>query len=179
MWCILNGKANALTSNGSDGVFVGGPRTVMAAASGLDDIHLGAKATLSFLNLSAPTAVDSITGAANATIAIAGLGNTSVTAGAGSETFVVDTSAGNVTLNAGLQADDVFSFTKGSATGMARTLVVNFAAGDQVLLHGYTGYNVMALTGPQSGSMLALSDGSQVTFNNVANATLMAALKVT
>ncbi len=172
----LSGTKNTLTSNGTDGVLVGGPSTVTAAAGGMDDITLLKGASLSFVNGSA-TAVDSITGAANTTVAVAGMGHTSVTAGAGPESFVVDTAAGNVTLNAGLQADDVFSFVKDTATGSNRTLVVNFAAGDQVLLHGYTGYNVTTLTGTQSGSLLALSDGSQVTFNNVSSTTLLAALK--
>ncbi len=174
----LNGVKNALTSNGIDGVAVGGPSTVTAAASGVDAITLTKGATLSFVNGSALTAVDSITGAANTAVAVAGTGNTSVTAGVGPETFVIDTSSGNVTLNAALQSDDVFAFVKDVAAGTNRSLVVNFAAGDQVLLHGYTGYNVTALTGSQSGSVLALSDGSQVTFNNVSGATLIAALKV-
>ena len=175
----LTGVKNTLTSNGTDGVVVGGPSTVTATASGLDSITLLKGASLSFVNGSTLPAVDSITGAANTTIAVAGMGNTSVTSGTGPETFIVDTAAGNVTLNAGLAKDDIFSFVKDTAAGTNKTLVLSFAAGDQVLLHGYTGYNVTALTGTQSGSVLALGDGSQVTFNSVSGATLMAALKVT
>ena len=175
---MLNGSQNTLNSYGADAVLVGGPSTVTAAASGLDNIVVAPKALLTFTNGSSLASVDSITGSAGATIAVAGVGNTSVTSGTGAETFVVDTSAGNVTLNASLNADDVFSLVRNVAAGSNKTLVLNFAAGDQVLLHGYVGYNITALSGSQSGSLLALSDGSQVTFNNVSSATVIAALKL-
>ena len=175
---FLDGSSNSLTTNGSDGVWVGGPSTVTAAASGLDHIVLARGATLSFINGSASSAVDSITGAANGSVAVAGMGNTSVTAGAGAETFYVDTAAGNVTLNANSNAADVLVFVRDGPSSTNQTNVTMFAKGDAVLLHGYGGYNISSLTGNPSGSVLSLSDGSQVTFNNASAATLTAAVKL-
>jgi hypothetical protein len=174
----LNGAKNTLTSNGSDGVMVGGPSTITAAFGGLDNIVMTTGTTLSFINGSAPSAVDSVTGAANATIAVAGTGNTSITAGTGPESFFVDTASGNVTLGANLHATDMFTFTANGSAGTNQTTVVNFASGDGVLLHGYTGYSLSPIMGSGSGSVLSLSDGSKVTFSDASTASITAAIKV-
>ena len=91
---------------------------------------------LGFINQSTTPAADSIAGAANATVLLVGGGNTSITAGAGSESFFVDTAAGNVTLNANHNAHDVFTFIKDVDTGTNQTTVTNFVVGDTVLLNG-------------------------------------------
>ena len=174
----LNGTMNTLTSNGADAVMVGGPSTVTASAGGLDTIAMTTGTTLSFVNGSQPSAVDSITGAANATINVAGSGSTSITAGAGKESFFVDTASGNVTLTANQHATDMFTFTAEGASGSNQTTIVNFAAGDGLLLHGYTGYSVNQLPGNPSGAVLSLSDGSKVTFNDASSATIAAAIKL-
>ena len=171
---ILNGSSNTLVSAGSDAVLVGGPSTITAAAGGLDTILDTNSASINFINASA-RGVSSIIGAQGGTIVVAGFGATSVTSGAGPEAFLVDTSAGSVTLNGSLQTTDVFTFQKGlSAIGTGNELVTNFAQGDIVNVKGYAGFNVAA-TG--AGSVLLLSDGSQVTFNNVSAATLAATVK--
>ena len=176
---VLKGGHNELTSNGSDAVLVAGPSTVSAAAGGLDSIAVTAKTTLSFINGSATSAYDSITGAANASVVVAGTGNTSITSGLGIESFSVDTSAGNVTLNANHNAHDVFTFIKDVDTGTNQTTVTNFVVGDTVLLNGYAGFSVTSMAGTPSGSVLSLSDGSQVTFNNATAAMVRAAIKPT
>ncbi len=174
----LNGANNTLTSNGSDAVLVGGPSTVTAAAGGLDTIALTNGSMLSFVNGSAPSAVDSITGAAGAMVVVAGTGNTSITAGAGQESFFVDTAAGNVTLNGNRAATDLFTFCADGSLGANQTTVTNFAVGDVLLLHGFKGYNVTTLAGDSSGAVLSLSDGSKVTFTDASAATVAAAVKV-
>ena len=173
----LSGLSNNLTSNGADGVLVGGPSTISAGATGEVGAQMAPGATLAFVNGSAPNIVDSITGAAGGSLVIAGTGNTSVTSGAGPEIFLIDTSAGNVTLNGSLQNNDTFAFVKNAAVGTNQTLVTNFATGDQVLVHGYAGYNVTAAAGNPAGSVLTLSDGSQVTFSNVSAAVLQQTVK--
>ena len=178
---ILDGATNSLTSNGSDAVLVGGPSTITAGATGVDSVLMTAGTTLAFINGSNTATTDSITGAANATINLAGTGNTSVTSGSGPETFFVDTSAGNTTLNGNLQTTDTFEFVKNaSVTGATATGMVtvnNFAAGDAVDVHNYGSYGVTAAAGNPSGSVLVLSDGSKVTFSNVSVATLQATVK--
>ena len=174
---VLKGGHNELTSNGSDAVLVAGPSTVTAGAGGLDSIAVTANSVLSFVNGSAGSAVDSIGGAAGAVIAVAGTGNTSITSGLGTESFSVDTSAGNVTLNANHDAHDIFSFIKDMDAGTNQTTVTNFVVGDTVLLHGYAGYSVTTMAGNPAGSILSLSDGSQVTFSNAAAAAVRAAIK--
>ena len=174
---VLNGAANSLTTNGSDAVLVGGPSTITAAAGGVDNVLMTAGTSLAFINGSR-TATDTITGAANGTITLAGPGATSVASGAGPEAFFVDTAAGNVTLNGNLQTSDAFNFVKDAATtpGAANVVVNNFAAGDTIGVHGYAGAQfTVAASG--TGSVLALTDGSTVTFTNVSAATLAATVK--
>ena len=175
----LMGDRNSLVSNGSDAVLVGGPSTVTAAVSGLDKIVMARGTTLSFVNGSALSAVDSITGAANGSVVVAGTGNTSISAGAGAEAFFIDTASGNVTLNAGLRPSDVLVFQRDGPAGTNQTDVTNFGLGDAVLLHGYAGYTVTALAGNPAGSVLSLSDGSQVTFHDASSTTVSAAVKLT
>ena len=163
---FLMGTRNSLVSNGTDAVMVGGPSTVTATATGLDKIAMTAGTSLTFVNGSAPSAVDSITGAANGVVVVAGSGSTSVAAGAGTESFFVDTAAGNVTLNAGLHPSDVIVFVQDGPAGTNQTSVTNLGLGDAVLLHGYAGYTVGALAGNTVGSVLSLSDGSKVTFTD-------------
>ena len=172
----LDGAANSLTSDGSDGVLVGGPSTVTAAPSGLDNILLTSGTTLAFINGSA-SGTDSITGAPSATVVLAGTGSTSISSGVGPETFYVDTSAGNVTLNGNLQPTDTFQFVKNAGTSTANVMVNNFASGDAVDVHGYAGFNITAAAGNPAGSMLQLSDGSQVTFSNLSVAVLQQTVK--
>ena len=174
----LSGAANSLTTNGSDAVLVGGPSTVTAAPSGIDNVLLTSGTTLAFINGSASGTTDSITGAANGTIVVAGTGSTSIASGIGPETFYVDTSAGNVTLNGSLQATDTFEFVKNASSASANLAVNNFASGDAVNVHGYAGFNVTAAAGNPAGSVLQLSDGSQVTFSNLSAATLQQTIKV-
>ncbi len=175
---FLDGTRNTLTSSGSDGVFVGGPSTVTATPTGLDHIVMTTGTTLSFVNGSAASAVDSITGAANGSVVVAGPGNTSVTAGAGSESFFIDTAAGNVTLTGNLHATDTFEFIEDGNQGANQTTIANFTGRDAVLLSGYGGYNVAAMVGNPTASVLSLSDGSRVTFTNATAQTVMAAVKI-
>jgi hypothetical protein len=175
---VLNGAANALSSNGSDAVLVGGPSTITAAASGIDNVLMTTGTTLNFINGSTLGATDSITGAANGTVVVAGTGATSIASATGPETFFVDTSAGNVTLNGNLQANDTFEFVKNLDHATANVVVNNYAAGDTLNIHGYTGFNPVALAANPAGSMLQLSDGSQVTFSDLSVASLQAAVKV-
>ena len=100
------------------------------------------------------------------------------TAGAGPESFFVDTASGNVTLNANRHATDLFTFSAEGAVGTNHTTVTNFVAGDTLLLHAYTGYNVTTLAGASAGAVLSLSDGSKVTFTDASAATVSAAVKL-
>jgi hypothetical protein len=173
----LDGAANSLTSNGSDAVLVGGPSTVTAALTGSDNILLTYGTTLNFINGSQSGAVDSITGAANSTVVAAGYGAESIASGIGPETFYVDTSAGNVTLNGNLQGNDIFEFVKNHDNATANIVVNNLGSGDALNLHGYGSFNVAPAAGNAAGSVLMLSDGSQVTFNNVSTAVLQQTIK--
>ncbi len=174
---ILDGVANSLTSNGSDAVLVGGPSTVTAAANGVDNISMTSTTTLAFINGSKAGVVDTVTGAGNSTITLAGTGSTSVTSGIGTETFNIDTSAGNVTLNGSAQAD-TFEFIKDANVATGMVTVNNIASGSAIDVHGYAGYSIATQTGNAAGSVLTLSDGSQVTFSNVSAATLTSTIKV-
>ena len=174
---ILNGAANNLTSNGSDAVLVGGPSTITAAASGIDNISMTASTTLAFINGSKAGVVDTVTGAGTSSITLAGTGSTSVTGGTGSETFNIDTSAGNITLNGSAQVDTL-EFIKDANVATGQVTVNNLGAGSAIDVHGYAGYNITAAAGNAAGSVLVLSDGSQVTFSNVSTATLTATIKV-
>ena len=175
---LLNGVVNNLTTNGADAVLVGGPSTIDATASGLDTVAMTAGTSLGFINQSTTPAADSIAGAANATVLLVGGGNTSITAGAGSESFFVDTAAGNVTLNGNPGGADAFTFIKDAPVASAQALVTNFTAADVVAVHGYAGFNVQASAATPGAAMLALSDGSQVTFTNVSVAALQQAVRV-
>ena len=172
---VLNGVANNLTSRGADAVLVGGPSTVFASAGGTDNVLMTAGTQLAFINGSRMPDTDTVTGAAGATVVLAGTGNTSVAAGAGTETFFIDTSAGNTTLTGNTAGSDAFTFIKGANTGGATVAVNNFVSNDILQVHGYAGFNVTAGT---AGSVLALSDGSQITFSNVSVATVQQAVKV-
>lgn len=174
----LGGLTNSLASNGADTVTVGGPSTIMASAYGSDNISLTSGTTLQFINNSAASVLDSITGASGATVSVSGAGQTSVTSGTGPETFYVDTSAGNVTLNGGNQTTDTFEFARNATNASAQDVVSNFATGDKVLIHNYSSYGVAASPGNPAGSVLVLSDGSQITFTNLSPAALSQTVKV-
>ena len=174
----LAGAKNTLSSSGADAVLVGGPSTVTAFASAIDNIVMSKATTLAFVNGSQTSAMDSITGAANATISVAGTGNTSVTGGSGPESFFVDTASGNVTLGGEMQPNNVFTFVADGLVGSNQTTVLNFAASDGLHLHGYTNYYVSNLAGTTGGSVLSLSDGSKVTFTNASSAVIAAAVKL-
>lgn len=175
----LNGKSNTLTSNGGDAVLVGGPSTITAGASGVETIKLTKGTTLAFINGSTTGATDTIVGAAKSAIVVSGTGSTSVMAGAGAEQFTIETSAGNVTLTGSTKGHDIFVFAKGMDTSTNKTLVNNFVVSDTLLIQGYTGFNVVASATNPAGSTLLLSDGAQITFNNVSAATLAKTVKVT
>ena len=177
---FLDGAVNTLTSRGTDGVLVGGPSTVTAAGSGFDNIVMTTGTNLAFINgTTVPGAVDSITGAANAAITLAGTGSTSVASGAGPEAFYVDTGAGKVTLDGNLQTNDALTLLKDAATtpGTAAITVNNFA-GSTVNVHGYSGVEFTIGAAAAGGSTLALTDGSSVTFTNLTTAQLAAVTKV-
>ncbi len=176
---FLNGSSNSLTSNGSDAVLVGGPSTITAAAGGADNVLLTTGTTLAFVNASRSPTVDTITGAANGVVVLAGTGATSIASGTGPEAFFVDTGAGNVTLNGNLQTFDAFTFLKDAATtpGTANITVNNFAAGSAINVHGYAGAEFTIGATAAGGSTLLLTDGSSVTFTNVSAATLAATVK--
>ena len=172
---LLYGAANSLTTSGADAVLVGGPSTVTAAASGLDLVAMTSGTTLTFVNLTSGSAADSITGAAGGTVVVAGPGSAVVNAAAGAEGFVIDTSAGNVTLNGASGGSDTFLFVKDANTASAKVVVNGFTGTDVLALNGYAGFNVQAGAG---GAVLALSDGSQVTFSGVSATTIQQAVKV-
>ncbi len=177
---VLDGASNTLTTHGADAVLVGGPSTVTAAGNGLDNVLMTTGTNLAFINgTTIPGAVDSVTGAANASITLAGTGSTSVASGAGPEAFYVDTGAGKVTLNGNLQTSDAITLLKDAATtpGTAAVTVNNFA-GSTVNVHGYAGAE-FTVGGAASGvgSTLTLTDGSSVTFTNLSTAQLTAVTK--
>ncbi len=172
---LLYGAANSLTTSGADAVLVGGPSTITAAAAGLDLVAMTAGTTLTFVNLTSGPAADSITGAAGGTVILAGPGNASLTAAAGAEGFVVDTSAGNITLNGAPGGGDTFLFVKDASNASANVAVNAFAGNDTLAVHGYAGFSVQAGAG---GAVLALSDGSQVTFGGASVATIQQAVKI-
>ena len=172
---ILNGSINNLDSRGNDAVLVGGPSTVTASAGGTDNVLMTAGTTLAFINGSRAPQVDSITGASGSAIVLAGTGSTSITSGAGPETFFIDTSAGSTTLNAAGTPNDAITFIKDAATSTATIVVNNFGPNDLVQVRGYAGFNVQAA--PTGGATLLLSDGAQVTFSNVSVATLQQTVK--
>ncbi len=175
---VLNGAANSLTSNGFDVVLVGGPSTISAAAGSTDMVTVTAATSLAFVNAPNGSTVDSITGAANSIILLAGGGNTAITSGAGVEYDFVDTSAGSVTLTANSAGSDLFTFIKDQNSATANVQVNAFTASDVVAVHGYASFSVAPAAGAAGNAVLSLSDGSQVTFNGVAAATLQAAVKI-
>ncbi len=174
---LMFGAANSLTSNGSDVVLVGGPSTIAAAANGLDNVAMTSGTVLAFINQSNAGTVDSITGAANGIVLMAGPGSTSVTAGLGQEFLFLDTSAGNTTINASGSATTALTFIKDLTVGTANVVVNNFAAGGTVAVHGYAGFSVAASTTNAGGSVLSLSDGSQVSFSSLSASALQAAVR--
>ena len=175
---LLSGASNSLTSNGSEAVLVGGSSTITSAASGIVNVALTSGTTLDFINGSRPGAIDSIMGSAGGTVVVAGYGASSITSGTGAEAFYVDTSSGNVTLNGNLSGGDVFEFVKNLNTASGLVAVNNFAPTDSIYIHGYNGSTVSAATGNPSGSMLQLSDGSQINFSNVSSTLLQQTIKI-
>ena len=175
---ILDGATNTLVSHGSDAVLVGGPSTITAATNGADNVIVTNATTLSFTN-SNPGPVDSITGAAGGIINLVGTGSTSISASTmmGAEQFNIDTSAGNVTLNGMAQTSNTFEFVHDASTATGMVTVNNFASGDSVIVHNYASYNITSQAGNPAGSVLLLSDGSQVTFTNVTAAQLQQTVK--
>ena len=171
---VLNGSYNVLTSNGNDAVNVAGPATITAAGGGDDGIQLFANATLAFANESASPMQSVIDGASNTITDLVGTGTTSVTAGAGVEYDFVDTSAGNVTLNANPNAVTAMTFVHDAAVGTANITVQNFSLNDIVAISGYAGANAVTSPTNAANSVLLLSDGSSVTFTNVPATTLQA-----
>ncbi len=174
----LDGFYNTLTSNGNDAVTVGGAATVTATAGGDDGIQLLPGATLAFLNTSSSPMQSVVDGAANTITDLVGQGSTSVTAGNGNEYFFVDTSAGNVTLNANPNAFTGLTFVRDAAVGTANIVVQNLGAADYVAIHGYAGSNIAASATTPNSSVLALSDGSQITFVGVSVAQVQAGVRV-
>ena len=182
---LLDGAANNLTSNGNDVVLVGGPSTITAASSGVDAVTITSGTTLAFVNQSTAGTTDSITGAANSLVLLAGPGNTAITAGPGTEYDFVDTSAGNTTINANGNGVDLLTLIKNYDGATENVQVNNFTASDVVALHGYSGFNVSTLsflnpvsaTSFTTGSLLQLSDGSRVAFNNVSAAVLQSLIR--
>ena len=172
---LLDGVANSLTSNGNDVVLVGGPSTIAAASGGMDNITLTAGTVLTFANQSA-SATDTITGAPGGIVALASTGSTSISAGAGSEYVFLDTSSGNATINANGSSTAALTFIRDAAAGTSSTLVNNLGTGGIVAVHGYSGFTVAQSPAP-GGSVLSLSDGSQVTFSNVSPTALQAAVR--
>ncbi len=173
---LLDGAANALASNGADAVLVGGASTVTQMAGGLDNMLMTAGTTLAFIDQAGGAAPNTVTGAANAVVVVAGAGSTVINAGAGPESVLVDTSAGNVTLNGGLAGGDAFTFIKDANAASARVVVTNFATNDTLAVHGYAGFNVQA--NAAGAGVLSLSDGSQVTFTNLSAAAVQQAVRL-
>ena len=176
----LDGASNTLTTNGADNVFVGGPSTVTAAATGLDSISLTSGTNLAFINGSKVALPDTITGFANSSVVVAGTGATSIVSGTGPEASTIDTGAGNVTLNGSLQSSDLLTLNKDAATtpGTANVIVNNFSPSAAVNVHGYAGAEFSIAASAAGGSTLALTDGSSVTFTNLTVAQLTAITKV-
>ena len=172
---LLDGTANSLTTNGADAVLVGGASTVAAAPGGLDLVLMTAATTLAFTDQSTGPTADTVTGAAGGTVVFAGTGNAVINAGAGAESFLVDSSAGNVTLNGAASGVDTFLFVKDANAGSASVVVNNFTSHDPLAVHGYVGFNVAAAP---TGAVLSLSDGSSVTFTGLSVASIQQAVKV-
>lgn len=181
----LNGRSNSLTSNGSESVLVGGQSTITASSTGADNVIVTAATTLAFINNSSALGsagfvikpfVDQILADAGGTVIVAGGGNTSVSSAILPGSFVVDTSAGNVTLNGGGLPGDRFTFVRGAVNGSANIQVSNFATGDAVQVNGYAGYTIASSANP-GGSVLSLGDGSKVTFGNLSAAALQSVIQ--
>lgn len=173
---LLDGGANALSTYGTDAVLVGGSSTITVQPGAIDNAVMTTSTTLAFVNLSANLTPSSITGAAGATVVMTGPGNTVVTAGAGSESFFVDSSAGNTTLKGSSAGGDGFTFVHDASNSTATIVVSSFVASDTLSVHGYAAFNVQA--NATGGASLSLSDGSQVTFANTAVATIQQAVRV-
>ena len=173
---LLEGGANSLTSNGDDIVQVAGPTTVTAAAGGLVNIQMLNNTTLAFVNQSAVGLPDTVSGASGMIMDLAGPGSTSITAGAGTEYFFVDTSAGNVTLNANPYVTDALTFVRDAPGATANIVVTGLGTASLVAIHGYGGYSITASTTNPANAVLALSDGSRVTFANTAAASVASVL---
>ena len=173
---FLDGASNTLTTNGNDAVLVGGPSTITAAASGLDNVLMTASTQLNFINQSR-AGVDSITGASGGVVVLAGTGATSIASGAGPESFFVDTSAGNTTLNGNGATGDSFTFVHDATVGTAAVTVAGDTASDTVNVHGYSGVQYTIGTNAAGSAVLSLTDGSSVTFTGVSAAALAAQTK--
>ena len=176
---VLAGGANNLTSNGVDTVQVSGPSTITAAIGGNDNVQILNNAALAFLNQSASPVASTVNGAAGCVVDLAGPGSTSITAGAGEEYYFVDTSVGNVTLNANPFANDALTLVKDANTGGANIQVNGLGTANIVAIHGYAGYTVTNSTTAPGSAVLALSDGSQVTFTGVSTAAVLSVLRLT
>jgi hypothetical protein len=170
-------QINLLNSQGQDSVNIvgGGPGTtqvneIVAIGQGSDAVNLLNGASLTFINLSTATSV--ISASAGSTVNIGGTGNTSVTAGAGSETFSVNTASGNVTLTGSVSGADTFNFVNLAHTASTSVDVVgNFTSSDTVNISGYGaggGYLANVVNG---STVLTLSDGTQVIFAGITNTT--------
>jgi hypothetical protein len=171
----LDSSANSLSSNGVDNVNVGGSATISAGSTAVDNILLQPGVTLDYTNGS--KSIDTVTATSSDTVIIAGPGSTSVNGLGGANAFYVDTSVGNVTLNANGSTTDAFNFVKDATSASAAVTVSNFGAGDTVNITGYSGA-IYSLAPNVSGSaVLSLSDGSTVTFAGVSTATVQAAIK--
>ena len=174
---LLEGGANSLTSNGDDVVQIAGPTTVTAAAGGLVNLQLQNGTTLAFVNQSAVGLPSTVTGAAGMIMDLAGPGSTSINAGLGTEYFFVDTSAGNVTLNANPFLADALTLVSDAPAATANIVVNGLGTGDLVAIHGYAAYNITAAAANPANAVLALSDGSMVTFVNTPVAAVASVLR--
>ena len=181
---LLDGVANSLSTAGSDVVLAGGPSTVTATGGGVDAITLAANTTLAFINgSSAPGSF--VHNAAGGIVLLAGPGSTQIVPGTGTEYDFVDTSAGNVTISAG-PGQNLFTFIKDADASTANITVflppaasvgASFPSlGDVVAIHGYTASSITA--GGTGIAVLALSDGSQITFDNTSVASLQTMLRM-
>ncbi len=117
-------------------------------------------------------------GAPNTITDLVGPGATSITAGVGPEYLFVDTSAGNVSLNANPGSFTGITFVADAPGSTARIQVQNLGSADYVAIHGYAADNVIASATAANSSVLMLSDGSQVTFLGLSVAQVQASIHV-
>jgi Ca2+-binding RTX toxin-like protein len=160
---VLGGTGSVTIDGGSGGgIFKGGTggHNIIAAGTGAATLFGGGNGDLLIAQGSA------------AQVLYAGLGNETLNGAAATGNNVYDASAGNTTIQAGA-GSDTFLFVKGNAGG--RDLIIDFTSGsDKIALSGYGSAEITSAISGQTmsaGSVdLKLSDGTQIRLSGLNHA---------